>query len=199
MKKNVLILITLLSFTFLNAQIELKPGIKGGLNRARLTNLEDSSTRNKGLSGFHIGGTLGIKFARFYTLQPEIMYSQQGSDLIYNGVNSSVNLNYLSLLANNKFYIANSNLNFQIAAFIDILLNHENVEYPQKVDIGAFMAVGFDLPSGVVFSLGFKQGLTDLFGRNVNTYNYDYYETTDLSEIILNQVVQFTVGYQFDL
>ena len=46
-------------------------------------------------------------------------------------------------------------------------------------------------------SIGYKQGLTDLFGRNVDD-GYGY-ETTDVSELILNNVIQLSVGYQFKL
>ncbi|MEP3837861.1 MAG: outer membrane beta-barrel protein [Algibacter sp.] len=200
MKKSFLFLITVLSFTFLNAQVEINPGLKGGLNLAGLTNLDnDGFVQSERLKSFHIGATVSFKFADFYTLQPEILYSEQGSDYKLDGSTSrfSTKLNYLSIPVNNKFYIGASGINLQIAAIIDILLSHENVESPQGFDIAVAPAIAYDLPSGVSFSIGYKQGLTDLFGRNVNT-GYGY-EDTDVSNLVLNNVIQFSAAYQFDL
>jgi len=200
MKHITIILITLFSFTFINAQVEIKPGIKGGLNIAGLSNLDQyGGTQSEKIKSFHIGATLSFKFAKFYTLQPEILYSKQGSDYKVLGTSNTytTELNYLSIPINNKFYIGGSGINFQIAPVIDILLSHKNVESPQGVDIAVAGAIGYDIGNGVIVSIGYKQGLTDLLGRNVDTG--DGYETTDVSDLILNNVIQLSVGYQFKL
>ena len=200
MKHLTIILITFLSCSFINAQVEIKPGIKVGMNIAGLSNLEENGgASSEKITAFHIGATLSFKFARFYTLQPEILYSKQGSDYKTFGFNGtqSIELSYLSIPVNNKFYIGASGINFQIAPVIDILLNHKNVNDPQTVDIALAGAIGYDIGNGLVMSIGYKQGLTDLFGRNVDD-GYGY-ETTDVSELILNNVIQLSVGYQFKL
>ena len=200
MKHLTIILITLLSCTFINAQVEIKPGIKAGMNIAGLSNLEENGgIRSEKITTFHIGATLSFKFARFYTLQPEVLYSKQGSEYKNFGFDGtqSIELNYLSIPVNNKFYISNSGLNFQIAPVIDILLSHKNVNNPQKVDIAIAGAIGYDIGNGLVMSIGYKQGITDLLARNVDTGNG--YETTDVSDLILNNVIQLSVGYQFKL
>jgi hypothetical protein len=201
MKKNLIILIVLFSISLLNAQVEINPGLKGGLNIANLTNMNTIGGNGKSITSFHVGGTVSFKFADFYTLQPEILYSKQGSEATFNGSGTSnkskIDLNYLSLAVNNKFHVGSNGLNFQIAPVIDILLSHKNVNDPQGVDIAIAGAIGYDIESGVTLSLGYKQGITDLFGRNVNTGNG--YETTNISDLILNKVIQLSVGYQFDL
>ncbi len=198
MKRISIIVIALFSFNLLNAQIEIKPGIKGGLNIANLTNLEDIGN-SKSVTSFHIGGTVSFKFAEFYTLQPEILYSKQGSEVSLNGFNNElkIDLNYLSISVNNKFYVGKNGLNFQIAPVVDILLNHENVDSPQEVDIAIVGAIGYDFASGISITAGYKQGIADLFGRNVNTGTGT--QTTSFSDLVLNQVFQISVGYQFDL
>jgi len=200
MKHLTIILITILSCTFLNAQVEIKLGIKAGMNIAGLSHLkENGGINSEKLTTFHVGATLSFKFASFYTLQPEILYSKQGSNYKTFGFTDTqtIELNYLSIPVNNKFYIRDSGINFQIAPVIDILLSHENVNDPQKVDIAIAGAIGYDIGNGLVMSIGYKQGLTDLLGRNVDTGNG--YETTDVSELILNNVIQLSVGYQFKL
>ncbi|MEH6535269.1 MAG: porin family protein [Psychroserpens sp.] len=199
MKKiSLFFLISLLFVSHLNAQVEIKPGIKGGLNIADLTNTDNFGGSSKSITSFHIGGTLSFKFAEFYTLQPEILYSKQGSDISLGGSNGNIKieLDYLSIPINNKFHVGNKGLNFQIAPVIDILINDKNVEDPQEVDIAVAVAIGYDLTNGVVISVGYKQGLTDLFGRNVDTGNG--FETTEVSDLMLNKVIQLSVGYQFD-
>ncbi|MEW4922220.1 outer membrane beta-barrel protein [Algibacter sp. 2305UL17-15] len=200
MKKIPVLLIAFLFFNLINAQVEIKPGLKGGLNIANLTNMDNIGGNSKSITSFHIGGTLSFKFADFYTLQPEILYSKQGSDFSVSGTNNGqfqIELNYLSIPVNNKFYAGDNGLNFQVAPIIDILLSHKNVNDPQAVDIAVAFAIGYDIASGVYVSVAYKQGITDLFGRNVNTGNG--YQTTDVGDLILNKVIQLSVGYQFDL
>jgi hypothetical protein len=160
MNKISLLLITLFSFTILNAQVEIKPGLKGGLNIANLVNMDNFGGDSKNITTFHIGGTLSFKFAKFYTLQPEILYSKQGSDVSIQGSPNDkfkVELNYLSIPVNNKFYIGNNGLNFQIAPIIDILLNHKNVEDPQGFNIAIAGAIGYDIASVFLFPLGINK------------------------------------------
>ncbi|MEC3906107.1 outer membrane beta-barrel protein [Tamlana sp. 2201CG12-4] len=197
MKKIPLIVITLFSFALLNAQVEIKPGLKGGLNLANLTNTNNIGINSKGITSFHIGGTVSFKFAKFYTLQPEILYSKQGSEISSSISNSKIELNYLSIPINNKFYVGGNGLNFQIAPVIDILLSHKNVDSPESFDIALAGAIGYDIANGVNISIRYKQGLADVFGRNVNTGNGT--QTTNVSDLVLNKVVQLSVGYQFDL
>jgi hypothetical protein len=72
-------------------------------------------------------------------------------------VGSASELNYLSIPVNNKFYIGNNGLNFQIAPIIDILLNHKNVEDPQDFDIAIAGAIGYDIASVFLFPLGINK------------------------------------------
>ncbi len=68
MKYFAILLISVFSYSNLSAQVEIKPGIKGGLNFANLTNTNDGDISSNGITSFHIGGTLSFKFAKFYTL-----------------------------------------------------------------------------------------------------------------------------------
>ena len=195
MKKITFILLAFLATTtFTNAQVEIKPVVKAGLNFANLTtptNLSESSS----LTSFHIGAGVNFKFARFYTLSPEILYSEQGAK--FNG-NNEINVNYLSIVVNNKFYIGGSSFNLQIAPVLDILVsdNSNNLNDYQGADFAIMGGVGYDFPFGLTVDARFKQGLVDIFGRNVNDGNGA--ETTNFNDLTLNQVFQLSFGYQFD-
>ena len=90
MKKIIVVLLLFFIVSQINAQVEIKPGVRLGANFSRFTNADlDRKT------DFYVGGLLGIKFVDFYALQPELIYSRQGAD--------GYNLDFISLGINNKF------------------------------------------------------------------------------------------------
>lgn len=206
MKKVKLLVIAMLTSVATFSQVEIKPGIKAGLNFAGLTNLSsvDGSVNDSGRTSFHFGGTVSFKFADFYTLQPEVLYSGQGATIQPNSgvvTDPSINIgelkikaDYLSFYVNNKFFLGGGNFNLQAALALDFLVNDENLINPEGFDVGVGVGVGYNFPFGLNVDVRYKQGLTDLFGRNVGN-NPD---TTDISDLILNQVFQVSFGYEFD-
>lgn len=201
MKKIAFISVALLSFVTSQAQFEFNPGIKAGVNIARFT---DANSRDEPLVSYHIGATFGLKLARFYTLQPELTYSKQGNKYEVGTFTNSNDSNfgnnrnledfevdYLSLTLANKFYVYRG-INLQLAPFLDILVSKddENFNYIEPIDIGLTLGLGYDFPIGAFIDARFKQGfipITDTF-ENSNS---------DLDKLNLNQVIQFSVGYQF--
>lgn len=209
MKNKITFLIACFAVILLNAQIEIKPGVKAGLNISSFTNLSSSNLDGESLTSFHFGGTASFKFAKFYTLQPELLYSRQGSNikstiiLFDNSFDPipnqeiKVQLDYLSIVVNNKFFIAGSGFNVQVAPVIDILLSHKNIDSPEGFDIAIAGGIGYNFPMGLTLDLRYKQGIVDVFGRNVDDGNGA--ETTSFSDLVLNKTIQLSVGYEFDL
>jgi hypothetical protein len=85
-------LIALLTFTTIAFSQDIKFGAKGGLNLSSLsgdypdygpsvTGADESSLKNKSVFGFHIGGFLEYSINEKLSIQPEILLSQQGSQL----------------------------------------------------------------------------------------------------------------------
>jgi opacity protein-like surface antigen len=212
MKKLTLTLVlALLTFAFVNAQVEIKAGVKAGLNISNFTNLNNFTNGDgdsNSLTSFHIGASVSFKFTDLYTLHPEVLYSQQGSNLsvfqnlgqdalfVNNTQELKLKVNYLSFVVNSKFYIGGGNFNLQVAPVIDILLDHEYITNPEGFDFAIMGGVGYDFPFGMTVDVRYKQGITDLFGRNVN--NGSGFETTSFEDLVLNQVFQLSLGYQFD-
>lgn len=81
MKKSLLTVVALLSVSFLSAQ-EIKFGAKAGLNISTM-DVNDASLTvqdgSKSLIGFHAGGFAEIKLTDKFALQPELLFSLQGS------------------------------------------------------------------------------------------------------------------------
>lgn len=85
MKKVLLITAALFAFGFSNAQ-EVKFGAKAGLNVSMLSGGDLSVNQNsdtKSKVGFHIGGLAEIKLNPKFSIQPELLYSQEGGNNTY--------------------------------------------------------------------------------------------------------------------
>lgn len=205
MKKILLFTVLGLSFfSTANAQVTVRPGVKAGLNLSRFTNTESDFRSN-----FYIGGLAEIKFASFYALQPELVYSRQGATITYfdnpglspmgPSVERKYSLDYVSLGVINKFTFAERfqavvgpSLDIQVADNFEQELSSELI----GVDLGLVLGIGYSLPNGLAFEARFKQGLMDIFGNNYNNY-YDENNNGNYDELVLNQVLQFGVSYTF--
>jgi hypothetical protein len=207
--KNLLVIV--ISFTSFVAfsQIEFKPGIRAGANISKFTN-SDSSNK----TDFYVGAQFGIKFVKFYTLQPELTYSRQGADVVqydnyYNldpivGIttrNVKYNLDYLSIGRTNKFTFG-SGFQVLVGPTIDIKVGDNLPSYSSSELIGFDFAlvggIGYEFKNGLALEARFKQGLVDIFGNNYNEYN-DNNGNGNYDEVILNQLFQVGVAYSFDL
>lgn len=166
------------------AQVQLKPGIKAGLNVSKLTNSEMSFKKD-----FYLGGLLNIRFNKIYTLQPEIIYSKQGAsrreyslysnyDPAISGQNIKVDysIDYLSLAVINKFTVGKG-FYFAVGPSLDFKVadnfNENYASNPIGFDLAFVGGVGFSFANGLSLDARFKQGLVDIFGNNLNT-NYDW-------------------------
>ncbi len=200
-----------------NAQVSIQPGVRGGINFSKLTN-SDADMK----TDFFVGGSIAIKFTKFYALQPELTYSRQGAKAMdyYNAlvpefdpmfyperkVERKYSLDYLSLGIINKFtfgpgfqVMVGPSFDFKVAD------NFDSYGYgsPQDFDLSLVAGVGFALKNGLGFDLRFKQGLVDVYGYDrFNTY-YDqygnYYNNYNVDDIVLNQVIQVGVSYSFKM
>jgi len=116
MKKIILSAAALFVFGFANAQ-DLKFGAKAGVNFANLTmdysGEGDFSEDNAMKIGFHVGGLVEIKFSEKFALQPELLFSTQGTktessendgDGFVSSYEATTNLAYVNIPIMVKFY-----------------------------------------------------------------------------------------------
>jgi hypothetical protein len=194
------------------AQLSMKAGIRTGINFSKLTNYNTDFKE-----GFYLGGQLALKFNKLYTLQPELVFSQQGAketnyyyyddfnqyDPIYY-TDSEVNyrIDYLSLGVINKFYFSKG---FHLLAgpSLDFKINDNfHKDYFSNDVIGFDLALvggfGYSFSNGLSIEARFKQGMIDIFGNNYNT-NVDENGNGNYDEVVLNQSFQIGVSYMFNL
>lgn len=153
MKKILVLAVCILGFVTASAQVSFKPGLRGGVNFSHFTQSDSQFLDSKSKTDFYLGGFGALKLSKFYTLQPEIDYSRQGSKIENTSTNNpstdTYNVSYLSFAVVNKFTF--NNFNFHVGPTLDFL-----VEKDKKIDTFA----DFDF----AFLLGAGYNFTDNFG-----------------------------------
>ncbi|MFD2726865.1 porin family protein [Hyunsoonleella rubra] len=187
MKKLLIVVILLISSINAFAQIELSPGIRGGVNFANITN-----TAYDAKTDFYIGAFGEIKFANFYALQPEVTYSRQGAKSRLSS-GSDIEIQYLAITIANKFSpfrdlglhaIIGPTFNFKLA-------DNAVAEAYEGFDIGFMGGLGYELPFGLAIEARYIIGFVDILGSNINN-------TVAFDELYVNKVFQVGVAYKFN-
>lgn len=167
-----------LSFVNFTKAQDMEPsvGIKGGVN---FTNLytEDVDDNNV-LTSFNAGLFANFPVSNSVSLQPELLYSRKGSELVYDNVFASgttkLKLNYLELPVLLKLNVT-PNFNIHLGPYVAYLLDgkatnetdsgsfdfEENIDNDDlnKWDYGLSAGVGFDFEStsiGVRYNYGLQ-------------------------------------------
>src|SRR5690554_5925481 len=149
-------------------------GIKMGINNSRIQN---SGLDNK--VGLYAGMFLAVRFTDAYTLQPELLYSNQGGKANF-GSNKNLNINYISIAIANKFFVGKNNgfhfilgpeldFNFEDNFFNLINSTGGNLKIT-PIDAVVFVGVGYEFNFGLTLELRYKQGLIDLDFKDKGEY-----------------------------
>lgn len=180
--KKLLILTAILCLNlFVNAQAKIAIGLKGGLNFSKIDVSNLTSSRKTGVHG---GAFALFKFAKV-GIQPELILSQQGSEVNFDDLES----NYINIPIILKIYMA-AGVNLQIGPQFGFL-NKAELEGSgdvkdklKKADISAGLGIGWDAPFGLTLDARYNLGLTD---NNEDLFN---------RETVKNQVFQISVGFK---
>ncbi|WP_316636032.1 outer membrane beta-barrel protein [uncultured Flavobacterium sp.] len=198
-KKIYIALVAFFVLHQIQAQVTFKPGLRAGVSFSTF-----SQTRSSYKPDFYIGGFGEIKLTKVYTLQPEITFSQQGSNNVktfinYNGVNTiqsrDLEIDYLSIAMINKFTF-NGGFQFQVGPTLDFRLRDNLLYVNSDVDLAFVTGIAYRLPSGLTFEARFKKGLIDVlnsdyYGSNGN--NQDYW----FGDYNTNVSFQLGISYPF--
>jgi hypothetical protein len=188
MKKALyLFAIILGGITIGNAQVTFKPGIRGGLNMSHFSKANNgyyqdpyynNNVRDYGSkTDFYIGLFGDLKLSKYYSLQPELNYSRQGSTSTLNYTDSNNNrltskldyeLSYLSIGIANKFTF--NKFNIHVGPTIDILVDSNVTQgytnsyyygdwYDASVDLAFFLGAGYDITKNFGVEARIKKGI----------------------------------------
>ena len=181
MKKIILTAVAVFGFVFANAQ-DTRYGFKGGLNLSNLSgDIEENSTK----LGFHLGGFAQIKVSDKFSIQPELLYSEQGTS--FNNVDADFNgsiytgdvklkLSYINIPVMFKFYVDKS-FHFEAGPQLGILttaktatkisgfdqeVKQDAKDFFKSTDFGLNFGVGYDFTNHLFASFRYNLGLSNI-------------------------------------
>lgn len=195
MKKIALIFSIMLVSTFCWSQAQVSIGLKGGPNFASIDTEGSAGSNYKSRTGFHVGAFTLIKLTKI-GIQPEILFSQQGSKLKVGGKDLENDFTYFNVPIIIKLYtIAGINLQAGPQFGFVTKAEQEYLDDSNKVrtadiknklkgsDMSLALGVGWDLPFGLTIDGRYNWGLSDINDATGGT--------------VKNQVWQFSIGYKF--
>lgn len=188
MKKVLFSLLALLamlaSVNHAKGQGQFAIGVKGGLNFASVDISQPGATYES-RTGYHAGAFALFKFTKI-GLQPEIIFSQQGSKVKISGDNFKSNFSYMNIPIILKLYtIAGINLQAgpQFGFLTKAEFNDQNIKDElKKSDTSLALGVGWDTPINITLDVRYNLGLSDI--------------SDDIPYEMKNQVWQVSAGFK---
>lgn len=178
MKKTIVVLIAVLGFNSLSAQT-FKFGLKAGANFATL---EGNNVEGSTYTSFHFGALLEVKLLENLSLQPELVYSSQGTK-IDEAAFDDINYNYITVPILAKFYLTKNKLSFEAGPQFSFLVN-ENVQEQfegETFDFAVAGGLGYNITEHFLIQARYVAGLTEA-NRNAE---------------VKNRTIQLSLGYRF--
>ncbi|MWB93861.1 outer membrane beta-barrel protein [Flavobacterium sp. GA093] len=198
--KKIIVIAFVLVTGVINAQVTFKPGLRAG---AALSTFSNTNSSYK--TDFYVGAFGEINLTKVYSLQPEITYTQQGSDNIkiirdYDGENyvlesRDLEIDYLSVAMINKFTF-NQGFQLQVGPTLDFRVQ-DNLKYlDSDVDLAFVLGLAYRISPDLTFEARFKKGLVDVLESDYYSsggYNDDYW----LDDYNTNIGFQIGLAYSF--
>lgn len=167
----------------MHSQTSFKPGIKIGFNSSKIESISDSNRK-----GAYVGVFGELYFEHVgYAIQPEISYSQQGTE--------NYKQDFFVITLANKIYLSQDAFHFIIGVSMDTKLNgpkeiisadgYEKVKL--ESDYSALGGFGYHFPFGLGLELRGKFGLK---GDGNDGFGSSFGE---------NSLIQVGLTYKFDL
>lgn len=209
MKKMVFTAVAVLVFGLTNAQdavkatSEVKFGAKGGINFANIVG-DDAGDANM-FVGFNAGFFVEIPVTDKLTIQPEILYSAQGSKsegpLVIDGslydVKATMKLNYINIPVMFKYNVVEK-FSLEAGPYVGFLTTAK-----MKVDVDGYGSATEDMKdlvksTDIGIALGMNYEFSDVIFANVR-YQGGLTQIGDTGEgdNIKNSVFQLGLGFRF--
>lgn len=194
MKKSIIGCLVLVGALLANSsfgQAQFSIGIKAGPNFANINTDASVGENYKNRTGFHGGAFALIKLTKI-GIQPEVIFSQQGTTVELSGSSLQSNVNYMNIPVILKLYLIGG-LNLQAGPQFGFVMsaeqenpltgNFEDIKDDLKSsDISAGLGLGFDAPFGLTIDARYNLGLSEINDAQ--------------AQAIKNQVFQLSLGFK---
>lgn len=192
--KKLLTTVVVVLFAF-GAYAQLGAGIKAGVNFANQSFKSSLDVNSESKTGYHFGAFFTLNMSDNVALQPEILFSKQGSELTFNSATSEVDYSYLTipvLLKYNLLGVFNLHVgpqfNILSSAKIEDTANNAVTDIKEdlkSLDFSVALGAGLNLPMGLTGGLRYVIGVSDI---NDGAYGTD----TEVK----NKLFQIYLGYR---
>jgi len=199
MKSKIILVVLILSGIafqgFSQAQFAL--GLKGGLNLSKIDFQDNFNANVSNRTGFHAGAFALVKITSF-GIQPEVLFSKQGSKFKVNTDSYEANFDYIAVPVMFKLYLP-LGLNLQAGPQFSFLTVHDlkatvqgqsaqqvATNFKKKQDTSLALGAGWDLPFHLTIDARYVLGLSDM-----------KFEASSTPVSFKNKVVMVSVGYKF--
>lgn len=187
-KLSILTVLAFLTFLSANSQ-DFAFGVKGGVNVASVGG--NTYAGIGGLSSFgskisfHVGGVVEIPISEKIAVQPELLYSSQGSKWAINSAGNNLKLDYVNLPIMVKYYVIKG-LSAEAGPLAGFLLstNADKEDY-QSLDIAIGIGASYKIGDNLFVGLRYNKGI-----MNIN-------KDSDFNGTNQNNVFQISAGYAF--
>tara|TARA_R110002073_G_scaffold139232_2_gene289413 strand:- start:198437 stop:199033 length:597 start_codon:yes stop_codon:yes gene_type:complete len=166
-------------------------GVKGGYNLSAISFDGEGETGQR--HSFHVGFYSESFISKALSIQPELMYSQQGYEIKNSNGTFTQKLNYINVPLMFKGYLAKTFF-IEAGPQIGLAISHKeefdsgfdlfdtSQEFePNNFDWGVNFGIGFKTENGVTFSTRYHFGLGDVYDDGKPS----------------NRVWQFSMGFDF--
>ncbi|HEX6193995.1 MAG TPA: porin family protein [Chitinophagaceae bacterium] len=185
MKKLVLIFSATIFLTLSNHAQQVHFGLKAGVNFAKLSQEPEADYEMK--TGVHVGGLAHIHISDQFAVQPELMYSTQGTKF----ENLVAKRDYLNIPVLAQFMFGEG-FRLQTGPQVGFLISAKNKngdtetevnDYLETVDFAWVIGTSYLFPGGIGIDARYNHGLSDVYEDNTIKQN--------------NRVFQVGLFYQF--
>ncbi len=208
MKKSILFLaMILMSTTFMTAQEYVMFGAKGGVNFSSFSGDGHNAFQDpEGRTSFHLGLVGEIPVSYRFSIQPEVLYSGQGYDIVDrdNANDIEYQLDYINVPVIAKFYLidgfaleAGPQVGFLVKSEIDTNPSSPNdgsfsldEDQFNTIDFGLALGASYKFQGGFFLNGRYNIGLTDIYD---DSFEGNMFSGVDAK----HSVIQLGAGFMF--
>lgn len=174
------IFFSLLTLSVITASAQkFQVGIKGGVNISNFTGGNFGSVDKKALVGFHAGGLLRFKLGNMLALQPEAVFSTQGTTIKNTSTDYDYKVDYLNvpvllqiMPGGGAFYVeAGPQFGFKVSEDVP---NSTVENFAKSTDLSIALGLGLHSKSGFGLDGRYNVGVSKVGDFDASTANPDF-------------------------